>query len=181
MQFGETMQNKYVRDSHCGWCGSVFSENEMKRISERACDGCKKITWYNPLPVSVSLIKVTMDRASQAGVLLVKRAGEVEKPWAFPGGYINKGEPWKVGASREILEETGLNIPPEDIILMDVKDATTTPNLLIFNTSNKIYTFNKISFTPNREVSDIEICYSPKELTFPTHTQALYEYFNRSV
>jgi 8-oxo-dGTP diphosphatase len=33
--------------------------------------------------------------------------------WALPGGHLEYGESFEQTASREILEETGLDIPPE--------------------------------------------------------------------
>ena len=33
--------------------------------------------------------------------------------WAFPGGHIDDGESPRETASRELLEETGLRVPPE--------------------------------------------------------------------
>jgi ADP-ribose pyrophosphatase YjhB (NUDIX family) len=47
-------------------------------------------------------------------VLVVKgwlSAGE----WMLPGGGLRKGEDPKIGATRELLEETSLNIPPNQL------------------------------------------------------------------
>lgn len=32
-------------------------------------------------------------------------------PWDFAKGKLQQGEPWRVGAVREMIEETGLDIP----------------------------------------------------------------------
>lgn len=34
--------------------------------------------------------------------------------WAFPGGHMEPGESVAQAGSRELLEETGINIPPDD-------------------------------------------------------------------
>jgi 8-oxo-dGTP pyrophosphatase MutT (NUDIX family) len=34
--------------------------------------------------------------------------GAVEKPWKFPGGFVDHGETVRQGVEREVLEETGI-------------------------------------------------------------------------
>jgi 8-oxo-dGTP pyrophosphatase MutT (NUDIX family) len=167
-----------VKGSHCSYCGAYFLEQES---FPRKCIICDKITHSNPLPVSVTIIRTLKEENGyRVGILIIQRAiapqiGE----WALPGGYLVTGESWQEGSAREIKEEIGISLNPADIKCYDVVNSSTNSNLLIFNTYNKIITFEEIEeihFKPNEEVSDIDICYLPSKLAFPSHTKYLEKY-----
>ena len=40
-----------------------------------------------------------------------------EGMWAIPGGFVEQGETLQEGASRELHEEAGVIIPPEELVL----------------------------------------------------------------
>ena len=55
-------------------------------------------------------------------VLLVRRATEPLKgEWSVPGGVLELGEKLREGVRREVLEETGLQVEPGDVL--DVFDS----------------------------------------------------------
>jgi len=50
-------------------------------------------------------------------VLLVRRGREPLKgQWSLPGGMLELGESLTAGVAREVLEETGLNVEPIELI-----------------------------------------------------------------
>ena len=62
--------------------------------------------------VSVGAIVLDGDR-----VLLVKRANEPLKgQWSLPGGVVELGETLEAALAREVREETGLEIEPQDFL-----------------------------------------------------------------
>jgi ADP-ribose pyrophosphatase YjhB (NUDIX family) len=101
------------------------------------------------------------------------KAGE----WALTGGYINLGEAWQGAACREVQEEIGLHILEENLDLLDVKPSATRDNILIFCQHTLAVDMKDIHFATNEEVSAIKIIYEPMELCFPSHTEAIKEYF----
>lgn len=44
--------------------------------------------------------------------------------WAFPGGHLEMGESFSQCASRELLEETGMVVPPKHMLLFTEKSVT---------------------------------------------------------
>lgn len=111
------------KNSHCSYCGRLF---EPAQPWPRLCPGCGQISYLNPLPVAVTLLPVS------GGLLAVRRAipphlGHL----ALPGGYINLGETWQQAAAREVQEETGVPLVPQELLLFDVQSAPDS-TLLIF-------------------------------------------------
>jgi len=51
------------------------------------------------------------DLKSSATILLIKRKNDPFKnQWALPGGFLEENESLKMGAKRELLEETGVEV-----------------------------------------------------------------------
>jgi ADP-ribose pyrophosphatase YjhB (NUDIX family) len=49
-------------------------------------------------------------------LLWVRRAIEPRQGlWAIPGGFVEHGEPLREGAARELYEEAGVVIPPDEL------------------------------------------------------------------
>ncbi|MGW9120224.1 NUDIX domain-containing protein [Streptomyces sp. NPDC055663] len=57
-------------------------------------------------------------------VLLIERDWPpFEGAWALPGGHVDPGEPHRVAAARELVEETGVRVDPDDLRQVGVWDA----------------------------------------------------------
>jgi len=72
-------------------------------------------------------------RMSSAAVALFDRHGRVlvvkahyKHYWSFPGGVIDAGETPRVAACREIFEEVGIRIEPDDLTFRMVVDRAGT-------------------------------------------------------
>ncbi len=67
--------------------------------------------------IGVAAVIIRGDR-----VLLVRRANEpLNGEWSVPGGVLELGEKLREGVRREVLEETGLQVEPGDVL--DVFDS----------------------------------------------------------
>jgi len=59
---------------------------------------------------------IVMTQEQEPKILLIQRRNEPFKGrWAFPGGFMNMDETTEECAIRELKEETGLEIKPENI------------------------------------------------------------------
>src|SRR5262245_9150289 len=111
------------RDSHCAFCGAGFSDAEVEaRRWPRTCSGCGNISYKNPIPVAVLLLPVRVESA--LGLLVIRRGIPPQVGHlALPGGFVDFGETWQAACARELFEETGIRIPPDEVRIFDVKSA----------------------------------------------------------
>ena len=97
----------------------------------RACvPACGNTSFLNPCRLPSSCCR------SMTGVLVVRRNIEPQiGQLALPGGYMNLGETWQQAGARELFEETGIVIRPEDVREFRVKSAPGGTTLMVFGAS----------------------------------------------
>lgn len=72
----------------------------------------ENIAWRAKQPQKMIVSKVII-KSDQGNILILK--SNYKKTWQFPGGGVDSGESPEAGAVREVEEETGLTIKPEDL------------------------------------------------------------------
>ena len=156
-----------VKDSFCSFCGSGF---ELDAPWPRRCLGCGNSTYRNPLPVAVVLLPMA------GGVVVVRRNIEPRKgTLTLPGGYIDYGETWQEGGRRELLEETGIEIGKNDLLLYDVRNGL--DNTLVIMGLAKEMPLDSLTPFTSKETQEVTIIDRPIELGFPLHTEVVKRYF----
>ncbi len=79
------------------------------------CTDCGKTHYQSPSVLVATYVCVGEE------ILWIKRgtAPAVGK-WAMPGGYMERDETPEAGASRELCEETGIDVPADKMLLVSV-------------------------------------------------------------
>ena len=158
-----------IRDSHCSWCGSAFTDLQQW---PRTCNNCREITYRNPIPVVVTLLPVGN------GLVVIRRS--IEPGYgqlALPGGFIDYGETWQEAGAREVWEETEIRIQPDSIKLFHLRNLESLGLILIFGVADSLEAGALPEFRGTEETSERIIAYEPLELAWPHHTNAMREWF----
>lgn len=165
------MTTKYVKNSHCSYCGQAYEENQAW---PRKCSNCGRTTHLNPTPVAVILVPIGDD-----GLLLIRRDVEPRKgQLALPGGYVDYGETWQEAGAREVWEETGLRIDYRQI--QDFRVVSAPDNtILICGLAPKLNLTDLPDFVPSAETSERVVINAPTQLAFSLHEQAVQEFFQK--
>jgi 8-oxo-dGTP diphosphatase len=91
--------------NYCQRCGGEMVDRTIERKVRRACPACGFIAFQDPKVAAAVLVML------DGGLVLVKRGVEPERGrWAFPSGFVDRGEFVEDAAAREMQEETGLDV-----------------------------------------------------------------------
>lgn len=165
------------KNSHCSYCGELFHNQTS---FPRTCAACSNVTYRNPTPVTVVLLPIMGD-CGKRGLLVVRRNIEPQKgKLALPGGFVNfndKPETWQEAGARELYEETGVEISPNDLFEYKVRSSP-SGSLLIFAQAMFVFIEEQLpTFLANEEATERGVIWEPQELAFPLHTEMVQHFF----
>lgn len=97
----------------CPNCGTALESRSFEGRVRTFCPACEEFVWQNPVPVARVVVLDGDD------VLFVKRGNEPDRgAWTVPGGILEVDETAPAAATRELREETAIQVKPADLELV---------------------------------------------------------------
>ena len=95
----------------CQRCGERLGQKRIEGRLRPHCPACGYVVFLDPKVAAVALV------VDGDGLVMVKRGVEPQYgKWAFPSGYVDRGEIVEAAAVREVKEETGLDVALDELI-----------------------------------------------------------------
>ena len=105
------------------FCPNCKSENcEHPNNVRFLCHDCN-FTYYHNIAAAVAIVFTFEDKI----LFTVRNVNPDKGKWDLPGGFIDPGENAEAAACREIKEELGIHVNPNDL-----KYITTSPNNYLY-------------------------------------------------
>lgn len=162
-----------ARDDFCSNCGTAYADTSAY---PRECPGCGDMVWANPVPVVVLLVPVK--DGARTGLLTVRRAIPPVGQLAFVSGFMERGESWQQGAARELEEEAGVSVNPDDLRPLHFVSTPDGATVLLFASAPAINAEDMPPFVPNEEASERRVIFECEPLAFPLHNEIASKYFS---
>ena len=110
----------------CGVCGTAYCGVTYKSAT---CKECGTTVYNSPKSVASAIVPVGYQDAHFVwhilGMIVIERGIDPGKgKLALPGGFFDSYESWQEAAVRELLEETGIEKPADQITLLGVDTST---------------------------------------------------------
>ena len=91
--------------NYCQRCAGQLAEKRIDGRVRHYCPSCGFVVYLDPKVAAVVLV------SDGEMLVMVRRGVEPQMGrWAFPSGYVDRGEVVEHAAVREVKEETGLDV-----------------------------------------------------------------------
>lgn len=107
-----------IEPHFCHQCGAELRTRHVHGRDRKWCPACERPFFRNAVPAAGVIVR------DGARVVLIERAIPAVGVWALPGGHPEYDEEPADAASRELAEETGLEIAPEDLSMLTAVHST---------------------------------------------------------
>lgn len=150
----------------CHECGKKYEHQSAAVRWPVKCGACGTEVYSNPFPVSVALTRVG------DGILGVRRnIGPGKGELALPGGFHNAGETWQEAGSRELWEETGLELPASDVSIFDCRTGNGKHQLTFCEFGTRLDELPEFDASKHDETQELVVLDGSQKLCFPAHDE----------
>ncbi|WP_124727936.1 NUDIX hydrolase [Staphylospora marina] len=108
---------KYKKEDlkYCPRCGHRFSLEDLHIPDQPqlVCHRCRFVFYLDP---KLAVVAVVLNRERTKVLLLQRNEAPGKGLWAFPGGYVERGQDLFETIQNEVKEETGLTVKVGKII-----------------------------------------------------------------
>jgi ADP-ribose pyrophosphatase YjhB (NUDIX family) len=104
--------------NYCPRCGGGLIDQETHGRIRRVCPACGFIHFSDP-PVAVVTLVIEGGRA----LMVLRNVDPQSGKWAFPAGFMERGEDPREAAIRKVKEETGIDVKITGLINVMGPDA----------------------------------------------------------
>jgi len=162
---------------HFGFCPRCASALEQRLVKSgepprHACISCEFILYLDPKVAAGCIAEL------DSGIVMVRRSIEPGYgKWVFPGGYVDRGEKVEEAASREMREESGVEVEVNS--LLGVYSYHNRPIVVIVYTG-RVTGGTLVAADESLEAATFRPEEIPwDELAFPSTFEALRDYLLR--
>lgn len=160
----------------CPFCASTLQVADIGGKDRLACTGidCEFVHWDNPKPVTATLIPM------DGGLVLVKRKfPPFVGDWCLPGGFMENSEEPEESATREVLEETGLEVEIDK--LLSAHSPGRGINVLILFYLAKPANGLLVPGDDADDVAAFKYSELPRNICFDLHRKMVAQFFKQEV
>lgn len=111
----------------CQRCGGEMSVEQRQGRLRPVCPACYFTAFHDPKIAVATIVEI------DGRIVMHRRAVDPGRGrWSFPSGFVDRGEPVRLAAVREVEEEVGIQV--DDLELLDVySEPGATVTLLVFH------------------------------------------------
>jgi 8-oxo-dGTP diphosphatase len=156
---------------YCPWCASVLILKEHDCRKRLSCPNCDFIWYRNPIPAAGAII-------DQGGkILLVKRKYPPRIDyWCFPAGFMEYDESPVQCCTRELKEETGLDIRITGLFWNYAGHDDPRSNAVLMMYLADIIGGELAAGDDANEVRYFDLYDTPSNIAFQAHRDAIADY-----
>jgi len=158
---------------YCPLCATELTHTTDGLRKRRGCPGCGYIHYHNPVPAAGGAI------LRDGKVCLVRRSVQPRLgDWTLPAGFIEYDESPRACAEREIAEETGLCVKPQDVLgVYDGFDDPRHHAILIVYRMHETEMKTLIAGDDADRAEFFAVADIPANIAFRAHRQALHDLY----